>query len=94
MLIVNDLVKYKCFNVDKVIENGQNLGIAGAQNIGIKEAIELGADFICLFDQDSIVPKNYVNQMIQNFNELRDKKVGLITPKIFDSLYAQFYDLG
>lgn len=35
------------------ISNGENFGIAKAQNIGIQEAIRLGAKSIAFFDQDS-----------------------------------------
>lgn len=36
-----------------VIVNGGNYGIAKAQNTGVDAAIELGAEFVILFDQDS-----------------------------------------
>ncbi|GIU15116.1 glycosyltransferase [Shewanella morhuae] len=45
-------------NFDLVL-NERNLGIAKAQNIGIKKALSEGADVICFFDQDSVVPKRY-----------------------------------
>lgn len=50
----------------QVMLNKQNYGIAKAQNIGINRATELGADFICFFDQDSIVPVNFAMELIVN----------------------------
>src|SRR5271170_2638838 len=38
-----------------LIENGENVGIAAALNIGIKWAQAQGCDWVILFDQDSTV---------------------------------------
>lgn len=38
------------------ISNGENLGIAAAQNIGIREALGEGAQAVAFFDQDSELP--------------------------------------
>lgn len=38
------------------ISNGENLGIATAQNIGIRQALGQGAQAVAFFDQDSEVP--------------------------------------
>ena len=34
---------------------GKNRGIAHAQNLGVNKAKQLGAEFVCFFDQDSEV---------------------------------------
>jgi rhamnosyltransferase len=39
-----------------LIENGENLGVATALNIGIRQAQALGAVWVLLFDQDSALP--------------------------------------
>lgn len=45
-----------------------NLGIAEAQNIGIKYAREKkGIDYLLFIDQDSIVPESFVNQMLSEY---------------------------
>ncbi|MCL1139579.1 glycosyltransferase family 2 protein [Shewanella pneumatophori] len=56
---------FKIENV-KVIANKKNLGIAKAQNIGIKYALDSQAKFICFFDQDSYIPSNYAAGLINN----------------------------
>lgn len=60
----------------------ENKGIGYAQNIGIRKAIELGAHFVLTSDQDTIYPKEYVNSLLEVFNDLNrsDKKVGAIGP--------------
>jgi rhamnosyltransferase len=49
-----------------IITNGNNLGIAKAQNIGISFSIDNNADFICFFDQDSLIPPNFYEGMIKS----------------------------
>lgn len=39
-----------------------NYGIAYAQNVGIRRAMELGAEWMLLSDQDTVFPKQYANR--------------------------------
>lgn len=41
----------------------ENIGIAAAQNIGIKYFINRGFDFVLFSDQDSVVPDNVVEEL-------------------------------
>jgi len=47
-----------------VLPQEKNLGIAAAQNIGIKHAMKLEADFVLLLDQDSVPDSNMVEELI------------------------------
>ena len=38
----------------EILGDGNNLGVAAAQNIGIRRAIEVGADAVVFLDQDSL----------------------------------------
>ncbi len=51
---------------------GRNAGIAAAQNVGIKAALEAGADYILCSDQDSILPKGMVAEQLETFKKLRE----------------------
>lgn len=68
IVIVDNSVDFKFDSIDfeliEIISNNENLGIAKAQNIGITFAIKKKADFICFFDQDSNIPKNFYRYMI------------------------------
>jgi rhamnosyltransferase len=44
-----------------ILNMGYNAGIAKAQNRGIQLVRDCGADFVCFFDQDSIIPENYLD---------------------------------
>lgn len=50
-----------------LIENDSNLGIGVALNIGIKRALDRGAQWIGLFDQDSRVTEGFLTNMIKDF---------------------------
>jgi rhamnosyltransferase len=50
----------------------QNMGIAYAQNRGIKLALNQKPDFILLSDQDTVYPADYVESMVQNFQSIDD----------------------
>lgn len=46
------------------IRSGENEGIARAQNIGIARALELGAEVVALFDQDSEPDGSFLRRML------------------------------
>lgn len=63
-----------------------NQGIAYAQNIGINKAIELEADFILFFDQDSKISGSFVGDLISDYKKisLENTKVAAIGPRFID----------
>ncbi|UVA99434.1 glycosyltransferase family 2 protein [Acinetobacter lwoffii] len=70
-----------------------NLGIATAQNRGIERAIELGADYIIFFDQDSTIPDNFVQDMIDDYQFISKQniKIGALGPRFIDERYNFYY---
>lgn len=65
----------------EIIYLGDNLGIAYAQNVGIKKSLENNAEFIMLSDQDTCYPQNYVDTMLKVFSH--DKNIAAIAPKVY-----------
>jgi len=59
-----------------------NYGVAYAQNIGIKKALEEGVDFVLLSDQDTIYPLDYVEKMLECF---KDDRVAAAGPLFIDA---------
>jgi rhamnosyltransferase len=45
----------------------QNIGLAAAQNLGIERALEFGADYVLISDQDSLPPVRLVQQLAAAF---------------------------
>lgn len=65
-----------------IIENGENLGVGAAVNMGIKAAKAEGFTFVFLLDQDSIVPDNIVNNLITTYQQLEDiVPIGILAPE-------------
>lgn len=67
-------------NIEKIVDKfsnihlislGDNFGIAKAQNIGIKYAIENNFEYIIEMDQDSLLPNNYVNNIYNSYQILK-----------------------
>lgn len=67
----------------EIMHLNDNFGIAYAQNIGIKRAMEEEVEYIMLSDQDTIYPENYINEMLKAFSY--DEKVVAVTPRFIDS---------
>lgn len=68
------------FSKQVLIRNQKNAGLAKAQNQGIIKAIELGADYILLFDQDSIPNEDFVRGLIAIYKKYNHIKIGLVGP--------------
>jgi rhamnosyltransferase len=82
ILVSNENVNihYKVDNCNH-INLKKNYGIAYAQNVGIKMALEEEADFILTSDQDTMYPEHYVENMLNFYNEYKDKyKIAAVAP--------------
>ena len=89
---LSDLVASIASNIDVVFLR-ENVGIAGAQNIGICRAINNGFDFVLLSDQDSIPSPGMVARLKEcHANlELTGIRVGCICPEYFDRTTGQVF---
>ena len=68
-----------------LIENGQNLGIAAALNIGVKWAQAHGSKWVALFDQDSAVTDGFIARMLADFEHFaRQRNILLLVPRYKD----------
>ena len=67
-----------------LITNQENLGFAEGNNIGIKYALERGADYVFLLNNDAIVAEETVTELVQAAES--DDKIGILGSRIY------FYD--
>jgi rhamnosyltransferase len=68
-----------------LIENGDNLGIGAALNIGVKWAGANGSKWVALFDQDSTVTDGFISQMLAGFEDAASRcNLGLLVPRYKD----------
>lgn len=66
----------------KVIQNGRNLGYSEGNNRGIQFALEHGADYIFLINNDTRIQKNCVTELVKRAEE--NPNFGILGPVAFD----------
>ena len=66
----------------RVIRNGRNLGFAEGNNVGIRNGLHHGADYVLLLNNDTVSEPDAVEKMIGAFE--RDCTVGIVGPMIRD----------
>lgn len=68
----------------KLIQTGENLGFAEGNNIGIRYALNKGADYILLLNNDTVVDRDFVTELVRAAES--DKSIGILSSKMY------FYD--
>lgn len=70
-----------------LIENGENLGVAAALNIGVRWAQAQGCNWVICLDQDSTVSDGLVGTMLSAFDADIDRDtIGTLAPIYIDRL--------
>ena len=68
----------------ELIQTGRNLGFAGGNNVGIKYALDRGADYIWLLNNDTVVAPEALTELVIVAED--NKRAGIVGSKIY------FYD--
>jgi len=82
----DSLAKFEKFRYDPsapaftLVETGQNLGFAGGMNVGIRRAIDDGASWILLLNNDTTVTPAFLRLLTAAGD--RDPHIGMLNPKI------------
>jgi len=73
-------------NKFQLIRLGENAGIAKALNVGIQWALDQGADFVILSDQDSLPARDMLENLLRAYTELTGigVQVGALGPTVTD----------
>ncbi len=66
----------------KLIENGSNLGYAEGNNRGIKRALDCGADYIFLVNNDSVLHPDVVSHLVHAASE--NLEYGILGPLAYE----------
>lgn len=74
-----------------VLETGKNLGFAGGNNHGIRYALEHGADYVFVLNNDTIVPEDAIGRLVEFAEQNPD--AALIGPEISDASTGEFLDM-
>ncbi len=79
---------YKNFKL-VLIKSRINTGFAGGQNLAIKKALDGNADFIVVLNNDVILDKNFLINLLKTFSDKPD--CGLVSPKIYFAKGHEFH---
>lgn len=71
------------------LETGKNLGFTGGNNLGIKKALEKGADFVFLVNNDTLLDKDLIVQLIKAAS--LNNRIGILGPKIYFAPGYEFH---
>ena len=77
--------KYKL----EILENDENLGFSGGNNVGITYSLAKDFDYIILLNNDTRLHRNLIQEFIKSAN--RNKDWGIISPKIYFEKGFEFH---
>jgi GT2 family glycosyltransferase len=64
----------------RLIRNETNLGFAGGCNVGMRDALRRGTDYVLLLNNDTVVAHDFLSQLVRVAGS--DAKIGAVSPKI------------
>ena len=65
----------------EVISNQSNLRFAGGNNIGIRYALDRGAEYVLLLNNDTVVDGDFLMQLVHAAE--KERAIGMVGPKIY-----------
>lgn len=75
----------------RFIQNRENLGYAGGNNIGIKVALVLGVDYVLILNPDTTIDKDAIEKLIKGAEK---NQAGVVGPKIYFSGTKKIWHAG
>lgn len=83
-----DKKEFKNFKLH-ILRSSKNLGFSGGQNLGIKYALEKKADYVVVLNNDVLIDKNLLLELLKTFEIKKD--CGLVSPKIYFAKGHEFH---
>lgn len=87
--IDNSISEFNKIKNIEIVDAKTNLGFAAGNNLGIKYAIDKNADFILILNNDTLVDKNLIENLLKPFE--KDKKIAMTSPKIYFAKGYEFH---
>lgn len=81
----NDFKNFKLH----ILKSSENLGFSGGQNLGIKYALGKTADYVVVLNNDVLIDKNLLLELLKTFETKKD--CGLVSPKIYFAKGHEFH---
>jgi len=72
-----------------VVRNEKNLGFSGGHNVAIQYALENGADYVLILNNDTYVDKNFLEELLRVGE--KDNEIGILIPKIYFAPGFEYY---
>ena len=66
----------------EIIENGENLGFAEGNNVGIRRAMDEGVDYVLLLNNDTVVDPKFLGELVKVAKG--DERIGIVGAKILN----------
>lgn len=73
----------------KILENNANLGFSQGNNVGINYAISHGADYVLIINNDTLVDKNLLKELLKAIKS--NDLIGIAVPKIYFAKGFEFH---
>jgi GT2 family glycosyltransferase len=70
-----------------LIRNRQNLGFAGGVNVGLRQAMQNGADYVWILNNDATVTPDALARLVAAAES--DPRIGLVSPVFHDPLHPE-----
>ena len=64
----------------QIIRNETNLGYAGGNNVGIRAALDMGADYVLLLNNDTLPEEEFLEQLLSGI--IGDESIAAAGPKV------------
>ena len=71
----------KTFPRVQIIQLDENLGYAGNNNVGIRAALNQGADWILMLNEDTIMAPDCISQIVETGES--NPKIGIVGPMVY-----------
>ena len=65
----------------ELVETGENLGFAGGNNVGLRHALAMNADYALLLNNDTVVDPDFIEQLVTVAQE--NDRIGVVGPTIY-----------
>jgi len=75
-----------------VLTNSRNLGFAGGVNVGIKQALAVGASHVFLLNNDAVVAADFLEPLVASFRG--DPSIGIAAPTVYRFDTDQPFSVG
>jgi GT2 family glycosyltransferase len=65
----------------RIIANGRNLGFAAGNNVGIRQALRDGVDYVLVLNNDTVVDPMFLSELVTAAE--KDSRIGAVGPKLY-----------